>query len=127
MCFPPKRVKGNEMTLAGRPMIRDIIWNNGDVSFIDFEVSSKSQNVHWKKVRDIILFVYGFCRCVEMIIPSQIQTTLSTLQAEIELQLWNDAIKFEQRLKFVYAILLPFRKITGADSRGFYGLIENLK
>ena len=44
----------------GRPAIRDITWDKGRVTFLDFESRSNSRNQNWVVIRDMLfsLIVY---------------------------------------------------------------------
>ena len=46
----------------GRPAIRDITWDKGKVTFLDFESRSSSQNQNWLIVRDMLFFFDSLCR-----------------------------------------------------------------
>ncbi|MGQ0287443.1 RIO1 family regulatory kinase/ATPase domain-containing protein [Pasteurellaceae bacterium 22721_9_1] len=111
--------------IHGRPYLKDILWKNGQVRFIDFEVKPSSQNLRWNKIRDTILFLYGICRDGD-IAKEQIQATLHYYAANGEADIWDHAINKINQLSLFYYLLLPFKKIAGGDLRAFYSLIENI-
>ena len=41
----------------GRPAIRDITWDKGKVTFLDFESRSNSRNQNWVVIRDMLFFL----------------------------------------------------------------------
>lgn len=49
----------------GLPAIRDITWDKGKVTFLDFESRSSSQNQNWLIVRDISYRYFSLIAYVE--------------------------------------------------------------
>lgn len=107
----------------GRPLLRDILWQDGQVKFIDFEMLSSSKNLHWNKVRDSILFIYGLCR-EEDLTAVQIRQTLQLYQQLADPAVWRSVLPMMKRLRLAYYLLQPFRKIARTDLKAFYLLVE---
>lgn len=106
----------------GRPLLKDILWRDGNVSFIDFEAVSHSHKLMWKKIRDALLFVYGICR--ERTTPAQIQRTIDTFTYYEDSRVWHCALSLVKKYRFLYYFLLPFKSLAKTDLLGFYVLFE---
>ncbi|MCK3658199.1 hypothetical protein A4G18_05620 [Pasteurellaceae bacterium Pebbles2] len=111
--------------IHGRPLVKDILWQNGQVRFVDFEAVSHSKNLRWHKIRDSLLFVYGLGR-ERSLSREQIQNTIKTYRTFADPTQWQEALKIVSRFHWLYPLLLPFKKIAGKDLRAFYCLIENI-
>ena len=96
----------------GRPLLKDILWQNGKVSFIDFEVASHSPNKKWQKIRDSILFIYGVC-CETS--PKQIQHTIETFSRYADSHIWQGLLYLIKKYRFIYYFLLPFKPFARKD------------
>lgn len=46
----------------GRPVLRDMTWQEGKVTFIDLEAYPVEQDLLWRKTKDVMMFLYGLCR-----------------------------------------------------------------
>lgn len=108
----------------GRPLLKDILWQDGKVSFIDFEAVSHSHKLIWQKMRDALLFIYGVCR--EKTTPAQIQRTIDTFVCYEDSHVWHYALALVKRYRFLYYLLLPFKPLAKTDLLAFYVLFETL-
>lgn len=108
----------------GRPLLKDILWQDGKVTFIDFEMRSKSNNLFGKKVRDTLFFLYGICREPE-ITRQQIQQTFLFCKQQMDQKILSATLARIKLLLAFYYILLPFKKVARTDLKGFYLLMEN--
>ncbi|WP_118781428.1 hypothetical protein [Haemophilus haemolyticus] len=109
----------------GRPAIRDITWDKGKVTFLDFESRSSSQNQNWLIVRDMLFFFNSLCR-EEDISDTFIQKVALYYQAHCEAKNWQNMMSFLQRFRWVYYLLLPFKSIAKTDLIAIYRLFEIL-
>ncbi|ABR73761.1 hypothetical protein CBG46_03425 [Actinobacillus succinogenes] len=108
----------------GRPLLKDILWQNGKASFIDFEVASRSRKLAQQKTRDALLFIYGVCR--ERTTPAQIQRTINTFIHYEDSRVWHYALSLVKKHRILYYVLLPFKSLAKTDLLGFYVLFETL-
>ncbi|WP_439258483.1 lipopolysaccharide kinase InaA family protein [Lonepinella sp. BR2271] len=107
----------------GRPFIKDILWKEGKISFIDFEVNIASHNPIQQQVQDNILFIIGLCREPNLS-EAQIRQTVINYKKEIEPHIWQATLAKLRYYRFAYWLLLPFKKIAGKDLKALYLLIE---
>lgn len=117
-------VKLHKMGLVhGRPAIRDIAWNKGDVRFIDLEDHSYTRDLHWKKKRDILVFLHGLCR-TKALSDEDIMATIQVLAEACEPLIWEACVQFITQHRWLYYLLLPFKPIAGKDLKAIYRLFE---
>lgn len=108
----------------GRPYLKDILWKEGKITFIDFEVSSHSNNLTYQKIRDNLLFIYGLgCEKVDY---SQIKTLITLLAKRENYEIWQQTLAFVKKYRFIYFLLLPFKPVAKKDLKGIYVLFETL-
>ena len=108
----------------GRPAIRDITWDKGKVTFLDFESRSSSQNQNWLIVRDMLFFFDSLCR--EDVSDDFIQKVALYYQDHCRVENWQNMIVFLQRFCWVYYLLLPFKPLAKTDLIAVYRLFEIL-
>ena len=109
----------------GRPAIRDITWDEGKITFLDFESRSSSQNQNWLIVRDMLFFFDSLCR-EEDISDTFIQKVALYYQTHCEAKNWHNMIIYLQRFLWIYYLLLPFKPIAKTDLIAVYRLFEIL-
>ena len=109
----------------GLPAIRDITWDKGKVTFLDFESRSSSQNQNWLIVRDMLFFFDSLCR-EEDISNTFIQKVALYYQAHCDSENWHNMIIYLQRFRWIYYLLLPFKPIAKTDLIAVYRLLEIL-
>lgn len=109
----------------GRPAVRDIIWNQGKIVFLDFESRSQSQNPQWQIVRDMLFFFNSLCR-EEDISNEQVEKAAEFYQAECNPQYWQAMMGYLSRFRWLYYLLLPFKPIAKKDLIAIYRLFEAL-
>ncbi|WP_439328342.1 RIO1 family regulatory kinase/ATPase domain-containing protein [Lonepinella sp. BR2357] len=107
----------------GRPFVKDILWKNGVVSFIDFEVDTISHSPIQQQVQDNILFLIGICR-ESILTKEQIKQTILTYKNFTEHKIWQHTLDKLRYYRFAYWLLSPFKKIAGKDLKAIYLLIE---
>ena len=110
----------------GRPAIRDILWKDGNVLFIDFEVNAEKRSLNEQKARDLLLFVYNLCR-EQHLSDELICNMMRKYQAYCDPQEWDDMIHTVCHYRFIYYLLLPFKYIAKKDLIGIYRLFKNIE
>lgn len=110
----------------GRPAIRDIAWDNGEVRFIDLEDHSHTRDLNWKKKRDVLVFLHGLCRTKELS-DDDIVATIHVLADACEPIIWEECVQFLTRYRWLYYLLLPFKPIARKDLLAVYRLFELVK
>ncbi|OOF37466.1 hypothetical protein [Rodentibacter heidelbergensis] len=115
-----------EGLVHGRPAVRDIVWNEGKIIFLDFESRSNSQNKDWLIVRDMLLFFHSLCR-EETISDSLVKDTAAYYQAHCHPKNWQLMQNCLSRFRWLYYLLLPFKPIAKRDLVAIYRLFELLR
>ncbi|WP_109079323.1 lipopolysaccharide kinase InaA family protein [Aggregatibacter kilianii] len=110
----------------GRPAIRDILWRDGKVLFIDFEVDVTRRDLPHQKARDLILFIYNLCR-EENITDETVRMVMRRYQKYCEPQEWHDMMSSVCHYRFLYYLLLPFKCVAKKDLIGVYRLFKNVE
>ena len=109
----------------GRPAIRDLTWQDGKISFLDFEAQSHSQNKNWLISRDMLFFFDSLCR-EKSISDKLIGEVADYYQAHCQPQYWEGMMRYLRRFKWLYYLLLPFKPIAKTDLIAIYRLFELL-
>ncbi|MCS4534379.1 hypothetical protein [Neisseria montereyensis] len=109
--------------IHGRPAIRDMTWQDNRILFIDFEVSSRNQDLQWQKIRDMAIFFHGLCR-KKFISDDEIQYAIEQYRNICDPQLWQAFIQLLAKYKFVYYILRPIKSMIGTDIIAIYRLFD---
>ncbi|WP_192900611.1 RIO1 family regulatory kinase/ATPase [Rodentibacter pneumotropicus] len=109
----------------GRPAIRDIIWNNSKVIFLDFESRSKSQNKDWLIVRDMLFFFDSLCH-KNTISDELIKEIALYYQTHCDSRNWEIMQNYLSKFRWVYYLLLPFKPVAKKDLISIYRLFNLL-
>ncbi|QPB42541.1 BUD32 family EKC/KEOPS complex subunit [Rodentibacter haemolyticus] len=109
----------------GRPAVRDIIWNEGKITFLDFESRSKNQNKDWLITRDMLFFFNSLCR-EDSVSDMLIKETANYYQANCNPKHWKVMMNYLNRFRWLYYVLLPFKPVAKKDLIGIYRLFELL-
>lgn len=109
----------------GRPALRDMIWNDGQVLFIDFESRSSKKDIVWQKVRDTLIFIHSLGRS-EHISDEQMRLTIDIYQQLCEPGVWQRTQAFLNKSRWIYYLLFPFKSIARMDLIAIYRLFENM-
>jgi tRNA A-37 threonylcarbamoyl transferase component Bud32 len=110
----------------GRPALRDISWQDGKVSFIDFEANQNSKNITYQQRRDILVYIHSLYRYLgpkhEFITPA----IMAYRKAGGE-QIWQEAKDWIAPWQFLYYALSPLKNIGGKDLRPVYWLLLHFR
>lgn len=109
--------------IHGRPAIRDIIWNNGKVLFIDFESQNLKQDIFYQKRRDIFIFLYTLGR-EKMLSNEQILLVINEFQRKLSKDMWQSIISFIYKRRWIYYLLVLFKFVAHTDLKAIYRLFE---
>ena len=112
--------------IHGRPAIRDMLWKEGNVTFIDFENHKERANLLYQKARDALIFVHSLCR-EETLSDEQVQKVTGVYQQHCEPAIWAEMQKMLARLRWLYYVLLPFKRWAHTDLIAIYRLFENMQ
>lgn len=107
----------------GRPAVRDITWNNGKITFLDFESRSNSQNNDWLITRDTLFFFNSLCR-EDSISDCLITEIVTYYQAHCNGRNWAIMINYLARFRWLYYLFFPFKPFAKKDLIAIYRLFE---
>ena len=110
----------------GRPALRDMVWQNGKVTFIDFEEHQDSGNkMQWKKIRDCLIFIHDLFRSPFLSEQQQCQALYSFRQY-CDINIWQQLLVLLTKYRWIYYMLLPFKPIAKKDLIAFYQMYEHI-
>ncbi|WP_373100267.1 MULTISPECIES: protein kinase family protein [Pasteurellaceae] len=114
----------------GRPALRDMLWDNGRVSFIDFEsgwVKTDSDKVLIRrKVRDNLIFIHSLGRTAGLS-DERMLTLLERYFEDCEPQIKRATFATVHRYRGLYTILRPFSAVAKTDLIAIYRLFETMR
>ena len=114
-----------EGIIHGRPVIRDIAWQDGKVSFIDFESHSKSYNNDWLISRDMLAFLGSLCR-EKKLNDNNLIALFDYYKKHCPDNYWANMLSYVKKFKWLYCLLLPFKPIARTDLLAVYRLFKHL-
>ncbi|QSX42121.1 BUD32 family EKC/KEOPS complex subunit [Shewanella cyperi] len=110
----------------GRPALRDIGWQQGKVTFIDFEASQLGKDLLRQQTRDLLVFVHSLYRYLgprrEMIIEAIGQYCRNGCH-----HVWLAAQKRLKKWQWLRPFLKPLRHRGGRDLRPVYWVLDHFK
>ncbi|WP_243641049.1 lipopolysaccharide kinase InaA family protein [Parashewanella spongiae] len=110
----------------GRPALRDICWNNGQVTFIDFESKFGKSSEEQKKVRDLVLYIHSLYRSLgpqNEIVEQAIQQYRDAGGEWV----WLQTQDFLRSWQWLYYVSFPFRNNGGRDSKPVYWVLRHFR
>ncbi len=114
----------------GRPALRDMLWDNGRVSFIDFESGLVKTNsaaaLVRQKVRDNLIFIHSLGRTASLS-DERILSVVKRYFADCEATIRQATFDTVRRYRWLYTVLRPFRPIAKMDLIAIYRLFETLR
>jgi len=110
----------------GRPALRDISWQEGKVTFIDFEASQLGKDLLRQQTRDLLVFVHSLYRYLgprrEMVLEAIAQYCRNGCH-----HIWLAAQKRLQKWQWLRPLLKPFRTRGGRDLRPVFWVLDHFK
>ncbi|TCP92030.1 hypothetical protein EDC44_1296 [Cricetibacter osteomyelitidis] len=113
----------NKAIIHGRPALRDIAWQNGEVRFLDLESIVHSNNLKYSKMRDVLVFLHGLFR-FKLMTDEQVVMAIDHYVAADQQQILPAAFTLLKKLRWIYYLLLPFKPIAKMDLIALYRLFE---
>lgn len=112
------------MNLAhGRPALRDISWQDGQVSFIDFEASQYKKDIGYQQVRDLLVFIHSLYRYLgplhEFITPA-----INSYRQHGGEEIWQSAAQFLKKWQWLYYPVSLFKNRGGRDLTPIYWVLK---
>lgn len=115
------------MQLAhGRPALRDISWQAGDVTFIDFEAHQAGKSLFMQQIRDLLIYIHSLYRYLG---PENqmISAAIAKYRAHGGEAVWQDTHAFLASWQWLYYFARPFRDIGGKDLKPVYWVLWHFR
>jgi tRNA A-37 threonylcarbamoyl transferase component Bud32 len=119
--------KLHSMQLAhGRPALRDISWQAGEVKFIDFEANQQHKSVVSQQIRDVLVFIHSLYRYIG---PNNnvINQAIACYRLAGGEAIWQKAKQFLASWQWLYYFARPFRDIGGKDLKPVYWVLWHFR
>lgn len=119
--------KLHNMQLAhGRPALRDISWQAGEVKFIDFEANQQNDSIISQQIRDLLVFIHSLYRYMG---PnnSVICQAIKCYRLAGGENIWQKAKQFLAAWQWLYYFAKPFRYTGGKDLKPVYWVLWHFR
>ncbi|NMH63599.1 lipopolysaccharide kinase InaA family protein [Shewanella salipaludis] len=117
----------HKMALAhGRPALRDISWQQGRVTFIDFEANQQGSNLLMQQIRDLLVYIHSLYRYLgpaEQMIGEAIKHYRNTGGERV----WRHTQTLLAGWQWLGFLLRPFRHRGGRDLKPIYWVLRSFR
>ncbi|MCL1075141.1 lipopolysaccharide kinase InaA family protein [Shewanella dokdonensis] len=110
----------------GRPALRDISWQQGHVTFIDFEASQPKKSMVFQHIRDLVVYIHSLYRYLGPL-NENIGSIVACYRNAGGEQIWQETKRFLASWQWLYYLLRPLRDIGGRDVRPIYWLLWHFR
>ncbi|QYJ95382.1 serine/threonine protein phosphatase [Shewanella spartinae] len=110
----------------GRPALRDICWEEGDVAFIDFEANQQDSDMHSQQIRDLLVYIHSLYRYIGPH-PEIAEPVIAAYRAAGGESLWQASKQEMAKWQWLNYLIAPLRSIGGKDLRPVYWLLRHFK
>ncbi|MBB1270599.1 phosphotransferase [Shewanella sp. SR44-3] len=119
--------KLHSMSLAhGRPALRDISWQAGEVKFIDFEANQAKQSLFMQQIRDLLIYIHSLYRYLGPQ-SEMISEAISQYRRHGGEAIWQKSKAFVANWQWLYYIARPFRDVGGKDLKPIYWVLWHFR
>ncbi|AZG73681.1 serine/threonine protein phosphatase [Shewanella livingstonensis] len=110
----------------GRPALRDISWQAGEVRFIDFEANQQHKSLISQQIRDLLVFIHSLYRYIG---PnnSVISQAINCYRLAGGEAIWQQAKQFLASWQWLYYFARLFRDIGGKDLKPVYWVLWHFR
>jgi len=100
----------------GRPALRDILFKEGELKFIDFENDGEHGDPQELKTRDFLLFVYDLCRegLSESLVREGIRSYVANGGADIVQNAWAKVLRLRPLYLLLRLLPAKFKDLNAA-------------
>ncbi len=109
----------------GRPALRDMVYKDGKVCFVDFENGKIGKNMMRQKVRDSLLYIHSLGRA-EFLKPNQMAAAIAHYHSVCDKDEWQAMVDFLDKYRPLYRFLCLFKKVARTDLQAIYRLFEHM-
>ena len=110
----------------GRPALRVICWEEGDVAFIDFEANQQDSDMHRQQIRDLLVYIHSLYRYIGPH-PEIAEPVIAAYRAAGGESLWQASKQEMAKWQWLNYLIAPLRSIGGKDLRPVYWLLRHFK
>ncbi|MCG9711727.1 phosphotransferase [Shewanella insulae] len=110
----------------GRPALRDICWEEGDVAFIDFEANQQDSDMHKQQIRDLLVYIHSLYRYIGPH-PEVVEPVIAAYRAAGGETLWQASKREMEKWQWLNLLVAPLKTIGGKDLRPVYWLLRHFK
>lgn len=110
----------------GRPMLRDICWQEGRITFLDFENYRPHRNQPRHFRLDLIIFVFS-CYAQQPVELPEIQAAKAAYRANDTLGIWDMAARWLARLGWMDKVTRPLQRRLDPHAREFKSIPVTLR
>lgn len=110
----------------GRPALRDICWQAGNVSFIDFEANQQDSDMHRQQIRDLLVYIHSLYRYIGPH-PEIVDPVIAAYRAAGGESLWQASKQEMEKWQWLNYLIAPLKSIGGKDLRPVYWLLRHFK
>lgn len=110
----------------GRPALRDISWQDGEVKFIDFEAHQQDKSIVSQQVRDLLVFIHSLYRYIG---PRNalVSHAIDAYRCAGGESIWQKAKQFLASWQWLYYFAWPFRYAGGKDLKPVYWVLWHFR
>lgn len=110
----------------GRPALRDISWQGGEVKFIDFEANQPKQSLFMQQIRDLLIYIHSLYRYLG---PQNqmISEAISQYRQQGGELIWQRTQSFLATWQWLYYFARPFRHVGGKDLKPVYWVLWHFR
>lgn len=109
--------------IHGRPAIRDMLWQDGMIHFIDFENRPKTKDLIWQKARDGLIFIHSLDR-MDTLTEEQISYIIQEFQTQCDPIIWQSMLDWIRKYHWLYYVLYLFKHFAHTDLMAIYRLFQ---
>ncbi|WP_428612343.1 serine/threonine protein phosphatase [Shewanella sp.] len=110
----------------GRPALRDICWDDGQVAFIDFEANQKDSDMHQQQIRDLLVYIHSLYRYIGPH-PEIAEPVIAAYRNAGGESLWQESQQQMLKWQWLNYLIAPLKSIGGKDLRPVYWLLKHFK
>ncbi|WP_282166099.1 phosphotransferase [Shewanella japonica] len=109
----------------GRPALRDISWDAGEVKFIDFEANQQKGTLLNQQIRDVLVYVHSLYRYIND--KEKISAAITAYRQAGGEVIWQQAKQFLKSWQWLYYFAKPFQGIGGKDLKPVYWVLWHFR
>ncbi|WP_417761139.1 lipopolysaccharide kinase InaA family protein [Shewanella sp.] len=110
----------------GRPALRDISWQHGQIKFIDFEATATGKGLPYQHMRDLLVYMHSLYRYLGPKNALIAEVIAKYRQCGGE-HIWQQCRTFLSSWQWLYYLLRPLRHRGGSDIKPIFWLLHHFR